>query len=106
VGGPCSPNALAHSEPHRKVVNSYYEVVPDANIMSVPYQCIVARSSEATEDWAIFAASGSKLVVQSSSGATTTWPQQDSRIEVSDGVMNMMWQCCGIRLGSRSVAHR
>ncbi|KAG9188668.1 hypothetical protein G6011_07373 [Alternaria panax] len=49
--------------------------------MAVPYQCIVARSSESTEDWTIFGASGSKIVAQSSRGATTTWPPQDNQIE-------------------------
>ncbi|KAI4661583.1 uncharacterized protein J4E78_004372 [Alternaria triticimaculans] len=29
--------------------------------MTVPYQCIVARSSESSDDWTVFAASGSKI---------------------------------------------
>ncbi|KAI4701594.1 hypothetical protein J4E81_003334 [Alternaria sp. BMP 2799] len=49
--------------------------------MTVPYQCIVARSSESSDDWTVFAASGSKIVVQSSRGSVTTWPQQDAQIE-------------------------
>ncbi|KAH8630229.1 hypothetical protein IG631_14806 [Alternaria alternata] len=70
--------------------------------MSVPYQCIVAHSSESAGEWVIFGASGSKIVAHSSRGATTTWPPQDNQIEVSDGVINIMFQCCGIRLGRRS----
>ncbi|KAI4673265.1 uncharacterized protein J4E88_008877 [Alternaria novae-zelandiae] len=49
--------------------------------MTVPYQCIVARSSESLDDWTVFAASGSKIVVQSSRGSVTTWPQQHAQIE-------------------------
>ncbi|KAI4918983.1 tRNA (guanine-N(7)-)-methyltransferase non-catalytic subunit trm82 [Alternaria infectoria] len=49
--------------------------------MTVPYQCIVARSSESSDDWTVFAASGSKIVVQSSRGSVTTWPQQDAQTE-------------------------
>ncbi|KAI4647769.1 hypothetical protein J4E93_004179 [Alternaria ventricosa] len=49
--------------------------------MTVPYQRIVARSSESSDDWTVFAASGSKIVVQSSRGSVTTWPQQDAQIE-------------------------
>ncbi|KAL1794775.1 hypothetical protein ACET3X_006591 [Alternaria dauci] len=49
--------------------------------MSVPYQCIVAHSSESAGDWVIFGASGSKIVAQSSRGATTTWPPQDNQSE-------------------------
>ena len=89
MGGPCSPNALAHLGLTEKY-HQLHEAVSNADIMTVPYQCIVARSSESSDDWTVFAASGSKIVVQSSRGSVTTWPQQDAQIEVSDGVLGVI----------------
>ncbi|KAF2278208.1 guanine-N(7)--methyltransferase subunit TRM82 [Westerdykella ornata] len=44
--------------------------------MALPYSCIEAcrLSTNGADEWALIAASGTRLVVQSSSGAYTTWP--------------------------------
>ncbi|KAF2025810.1 guanine-N(7)--methyltransferase subunit TRM82 [Setomelanomma holmii] len=48
--------------------------------MIFPYQCLVARTdSDDSNKWTVFGASGSKLVAQSSTGATSVWPQQDEQ---------------------------
>ncbi|KAH8732771.1 guanine-N(7)--methyltransferase subunit TRM82 [Phaeosphaeriaceae sp. PMI808] len=46
--------------------------------MAFPYQCIIARNSFSGEPnvWTLVGASGSTLVVQSSNGARSVWPQQ------------------------------
>ncbi|USP77250.1 tRNA (guanine-N(7)-)-methyltransferase non-catalytic subunit TRM82 [Curvularia clavata] len=49
--------------------------------MAAPFQCLIARSSQDAGDWTLFGASGSKLVVQASSGATATWPDQQAQAE-------------------------
>ncbi|EUC48771.1 hypothetical protein COCMIDRAFT_33844 [Bipolaris oryzae ATCC 44560] len=49
--------------------------------MAAPYQCLVARSSKDVGDWVLFGASGPKLVVQSSNGATSVWPAQEAQTE-------------------------
>ncbi|KAF2186820.1 guanine-N(7)--methyltransferase subunit TRM82 [Zopfia rhizophila CBS 207.26] len=48
--------------------------------MALPYQCIQAcnRSANGTPDWILFGARGSKLVAQSSSGATSVWPAEEN----------------------------
>ncbi|KAF1912259.1 guanine-N(7)--methyltransferase subunit TRM82 [Ampelomyces quisqualis] len=53
--------------------------------MQFPYQCIVARSepSESSISWTLFGASGSKIVVHSSNGATSVWPQQVGQMQIS-----------------------
>ncbi|KAH7379315.1 guanine-N(7)--methyltransferase subunit TRM82 [Phaeosphaeria sp. MPI-PUGE-AT-0046c] len=46
--------------------------------MKFPFQCLVARagSDENSGTWTLFGASGSKIVLQSSDGTTSVWPQQ------------------------------
>jgi tRNA (guanine-N(7)-)-methyltransferase subunit TRM82 len=53
--------------------------------MAFPYQCLVARtgSTAAPHEWTLFGASGAKLVVQSSTGASSVWPEQDIQARVS-----------------------
>ncbi|KAF2831496.1 hypothetical protein CC86DRAFT_443164 [Ophiobolus disseminans] len=50
--------------------------------MAFPYQCLVARSetSPDSHSWILVGASGSKLVTQSSNGATSVWPQEESNV--------------------------
>lgn len=52
--------------------------------MALPYQCLVAHSSRDAGDWTLFGASGPKLVVQSSHGVTSMWPEQEAQTEVSE----------------------
>lgn len=52
--------------------------------MAATFQCLVAQSSQDAGDWKLFGASGPKLVVQASSGATATWPEQQAQTEVSN----------------------
>ncbi|KAF1948802.1 hypothetical protein CC80DRAFT_421814 [Byssothecium circinans] len=49
--------------------------------MSFSYQCLVAcnRPSQDGEDWALFGAAGSRLVVQSSTGTTSVWPTEQGQ---------------------------
>ncbi|KAF1944099.1 guanine-N(7)--methyltransferase subunit TRM82 [Clathrospora elynae] len=51
--------------------------------MATPYQCLVSRNTTAsgTSEWTLFGASGSKLVVQSSRGAASIWPEQSAHIK-------------------------
>ncbi|KAH9879218.1 tRNA (guanine-N(7)-)-methyltransferase non-catalytic subunit trm82 [Plenodomus biglobosus] len=50
--------------------------------MAVPYQCLIARNScaAAPGQWTLFGASGPTLVVQSSTGTISTWPEQTSTV--------------------------
>ncbi|PVI03733.1 tRNA methyltransferas-like protein [Periconia macrospinosa] len=45
-------------------------------MMAFPYQCLTAltRPGASSEDWAVFGATGSTLVVQSSNGTKSVWP--------------------------------
>lgn len=54
--------------------------------MAFPYQCLVARSESSGDGvaWTLFGTSGSKIVVQSSSGAASVWSQQAAQVIVSD----------------------
>ncbi|KAF2855407.1 tRNA methyltransferas-like protein [Plenodomus tracheiphilus IPT5] len=49
--------------------------------MAIPFQCLVARNSHTAvpTEWTLFGASGPTLVVQSSTGTTSTWPEQPSK---------------------------
>ena len=51
--------------------------------MAAPYQCLVAKSAKDAGDWILFGASGPKIVIGSSSGVTSTWPEQEAQTEVS-----------------------
>lgn len=55
------------------------------NIMILPFQRLVSRQGSAagSNEWTLFGASGPKLVVQSSNGATSVWPEQDGHVRVS-----------------------
>jgi hypothetical protein len=56
-----------------------------SNNMDFPFQCLVARSrtADGLGAWTLFGASGPKLVVQSSDGTISVWPQQLGRSMVS-----------------------
>jgi hypothetical protein len=63
--------------------------------MAIPYKCLVARNSptdSGVSDWVLFGASGSRLVVQSSKGAATIWPEKDAPNRVS-GSMYFLKMC-------------
>ncbi|KAF2800056.1 tRNA methyltransferas-like protein [Melanomma pulvis-pyrius CBS 109.77] len=53
--------------------------------MAFPYQCIEAcnRSRGGNHDWTLFGACGSRLVAQSSSGASSIWPTAEN-VDVKD----------------------
>ncbi|KAF2132942.1 hypothetical protein P153DRAFT_373589 [Dothidotthia symphoricarpi CBS 119687] len=54
--------------------------------MVLPFQCLVARSgpTATSHEWTLFGASSSKLVVQSSNGDRSIWPEQDDRVRQED----------------------
>jgi tRNA (guanine-N(7)-)-methyltransferase subunit TRM82 len=57
--------------------------------MAFPYKCLVARNfttASNSSDWILFAASGSRIVVQSSKGAASIWPEQDAQSRVSESM--------------------
>lgn len=61
--------------------------------MAFPYQCLTAsaRSGADEEDWAVFGATSSTLVVQSSSGTKSVWPtEQDSKDVSCFGVIRRL----------------
>ncbi|KAF2636624.1 guanine-N(7)--methyltransferase subunit TRM82 [Massarina eburnea CBS 473.64] len=49
--------------------------------MTLPYQCLAAcsRSTGDGDEWALFGAAGSELVVQSSTGIASVWPAEESQ---------------------------
>ncbi|KAF2270584.1 guanine-N(7)--methyltransferase subunit TRM82 [Lojkania enalia] len=52
----------------------------------VPYQCIQVceRSTNGSHEWILVGASGSKLVIQSSNGATRTWAGEDKYMNLKE----------------------
>ena len=53
--------------------------------MAFPYQCLTVgtRPGAGGEDWAVFGATSSTLVVQSSSGTKSVWPAEQDAKDVS-----------------------
>ncbi|KAF1969035.1 guanine-N(7)--methyltransferase subunit TRM82 [Bimuria novae-zelandiae CBS 107.79] len=54
--------------------------------MTVPYQCLASCTRPAGDDfeWLLFGATGSQLVVQSSTGATSTWAPETPTPDVKE----------------------
>ncbi|KAF2874854.1 tRNA methyltransferas-like protein [Massariosphaeria phaeospora] len=50
--------------------------------MKLPYQCIEVadRSIDSGNEWLLFGASGSKLIVQSSTGVQSVWPAEEDEV--------------------------
>jgi hypothetical protein len=62
--------------------------------MAFPYQCLVACSKTSDSSWTLFGASGSKLVVTSSDGSGSEWPQ---KANVAVSAHHMMLYTCPSR---------
>jgi hypothetical protein len=72
------------------------------NTMTLPYQCLAACSRKVPDgsggwlyEWALFGATGSQIVVQSSNGATSTWTMHEHQAKVSNvDCLGLDTLCC------------
>jgi hypothetical protein len=71
-------------------------VVTLRNSMTLPFQCIEAHSALGDEqnEWVLFGASGSKLVIQSSDGASSVWPAEGRTARVGLSVDSFPVKAC------------